>query len=61
MRGSVRSTAVVLVALAVAPIAPLDAQQITGTINKLTYKLGPSQLSAAEQKAKSEAIAKVTD
>jgi hypothetical protein len=32
-----------------------------GTINKLTIKPGPSQLSAEDQKAKAEAIARVND
>ena len=32
-----------------------------GTINKLTIKLGPSQLAAEDQKAKAEAIARVND
>jgi arylsulfatase A-like enzyme len=32
-----------------------------GTINKLTVKLGPSQLAAEDQKAKAEAIARVND
>jgi hypothetical protein len=35
--------------------------RFTGTIGKLTFKLGPSQLSAAEQKAAAEAVAKATD
>jgi arylsulfatase len=35
--------------------------KFTGTIDKLTYKLGPSQLSAEEQKAGAEAIKKSTD
>ncbi len=33
----------------------------TGTIDKLTYKLGPSQMAAAEQKAGEESIKKATD
>jgi arylsulfatase A-like enzyme len=33
----------------------------TGTINKLTYKLGPSQLSAADQRAASQALARAHD
>jgi len=32
--------------------------RFTGTIDKLTFKLGPSQLSAEEQKAAANAIAK---
>jgi len=35
--------------------------RFTGTIDKLTFKLGPSQLSAEEQKAAANAIAKATD
>jgi arylsulfatase len=35
--------------------------KFTGTINKLTFKLGPSQLSPAEQKAGAERIKNVTD
>ena len=35
--------------------------KFTGTIDKLTYKLGPSQMSAAEQKAGADTIKKVTD
>ena len=35
--------------------------KFTGTINKLTYKLGPSQLTAAEQKAAADAVAKAMD
>src|SRR5213595_1639462 len=35
--------------------------RFTGTIDKLTFKLGPSQLSAAEQKAVDEAYAKAND
>ena len=33
----------------------------TGTINKLTFKLGPSQLTAADQKAAAKAIATAND
>ena len=33
----------------------------TGTIEKLTYKLGPNQMTAEEQKAAAEAVAKATD
>src|SRR6266853_692036 len=33
----------------------------TGTIDKLTFKLGPSQMTAEEQKAAAEAVAKATD
>jgi arylsulfatase len=33
----------------------------TGTINKLTYKLGPSQISPAEAKTGADAIKKATD
>ena len=32
--------------------------RFTGTIDKLTFKLGPSQLAAADQKAAAEAVAK---
>jgi hypothetical protein len=32
----------------------------TGTIDKLTFKLGPSQLSEADKKAVEEAYAKLT-
>jgi arylsulfatase A-like enzyme len=35
--------------------------RFTGTIDKLTFKLGPSQLSAAEQKAAEERLALATD
>src|SRR5438046_1759314 len=35
--------------------------RFTGTIDKLTFKLGPSQMSAEEQKASADAVAKVTD
>ena len=35
--------------------------RFTGTINKLTVKLGPSQLSAADQKAASAAVARAKD
>ena len=35
--------------------------QFTGTIDKLTFKLGPSQLSPAEAKAGADAIKKATD
>jgi arylsulfatase len=35
--------------------------RFTGTIDKLTFKLGPSQLSAADKKAVEEAYAKVND
>ena len=35
--------------------------RFTGTINKLTFKLGPSQMTAAEQKAAAEAVAKARD
>jgi len=35
--------------------------RFTGTIDKLTFKLGPSQLSAADQKAKAEAIARLNN
>jgi arylsulfatase A-like enzyme len=35
--------------------------RFTGTINKLTFKLGPSQLSEAQQQAAAEAIRKATD
>ena len=33
----------------------------TGTIDKLTYKLGPNQMTAEEQKAAANAVAKATD
>jgi hypothetical protein len=33
----------------------------TGTINKLTFELGPSQLTAEDQKAAAKAIAIATD
>jgi arylsulfatase A-like enzyme len=35
--------------------------RFTGTINKLTYKLGPEQITAAEKKAMVEKVAKATD
>jgi len=35
--------------------------KFTGTIDKLTVKLGPSQMSAAEQKAAADAVALATD
>jgi len=35
--------------------------RFTGTIDKLTFKLGPSQLSAADKKAVNEAYAKAND
>jgi hypothetical protein len=35
--------------------------KFTGTIDKLTIKLGPSQMTAEDQKAKAEAIARVND
>ena len=35
--------------------------RFTGTINKLTFKLGPSQMSAEEQAASAEAIKKASD
>jgi hypothetical protein len=35
--------------------------RFTGTIDKLTYKLGPSQLSAADQAKVAEAAAKAHD
>ncbi len=35
--------------------------RFTGSINKLTFKLGKSQLSAAEQKKASDALARATD
>jgi arylsulfatase len=35
--------------------------RFTGTIDKLTFKLGPSQMTAEEQKAAAEAIKKATD
>src|SRR5204862_4344663 len=35
--------------------------KFTGTINKLTFTLGPSQMSAEEQKASAEAVALATD
>jgi arylsulfatase A-like enzyme len=35
--------------------------RFTGTIDKLTFKLGPSQLSAEDQKVKAEAIARVNN
>ncbi len=35
--------------------------RFTGSINKLTFKLGKSQLSAAEQKQASDAVARATD
>ena len=34
--------------------------RFTGTIDKLTYKLGPNQMTAEEQKAAAEAVAKAT-
>jgi len=35
--------------------------KFTGTIDKLTFKLGPSQMTAEEQKAAADAVAKATD
>ena len=35
--------------------------KFTGTIDKLTYKLGPSQMAEADQKKAAEAVAKATD
>jgi len=35
--------------------------RFTGTIDKLTLKLGPSQMTAAEQRAAADAVAKATD
>ena len=35
--------------------------RFTGTINKLTFKLGPEQLTAPDQKAAAEAIRKASD
>jgi arylsulfatase A-like enzyme len=35
--------------------------RFTGTINKLTFKLGPSQLSAADERAAAEALARAHD
>jgi hypothetical protein len=35
--------------------------RFTGTIDKLTYNLGPSQLSAEDQKKVQDAVAKVND
>jgi hypothetical protein len=35
--------------------------RFNGTIDKLTYNLGPSQLSAEEQRNVQEAVAKVND
>ena len=35
--------------------------RFTGTIDKLTFKLGPSQMAAADEKARAEAIARAND
>jgi hypothetical protein len=35
--------------------------KFTGTIDKLTFKLGPSQLTEADEKAKAEAYANIND
>ena len=35
--------------------------KFTGTIDKLTFKLGPSQMTAAEQRAVAEKLARATD
>jgi arylsulfatase len=35
--------------------------RFTGKLDKLTIKLGPNQMMASDQKAKSEAIARVND
>jgi arylsulfatase len=35
--------------------------RFTGTIDRLTYKLGPNQMTAGEQKAAADAVAKATD
>jgi arylsulfatase len=35
--------------------------RFTGTINKVTFKLGPSQLSAEDQRAAAEALARAHD
>ena len=35
--------------------------RFTGTIDKLTFKLGPEQLTAADQKAAAEAVARAKD
>jgi len=39
----------------------LHGHRFTGTIDKVTYKLGPSQMTAEEQKAGAEAVKKATD
>jgi hypothetical protein len=35
--------------------------RFTGTINKLTYKLGPNQMAEADQKAAAEAVAQANN
>ncbi len=35
--------------------------KFTGTIDKLTFKLGPSQMTAEQQKAAADAVARATD
>jgi hypothetical protein len=35
--------------------------RFTGTINKLTFNLGPEQLTAADRKAAEEALARAHD
>jgi arylsulfatase len=35
--------------------------RFTGTIDKLTFQLGPSQLSAADERAAAEALARAHD
>jgi len=35
--------------------------RFTGTIAKLTYKLGPDQITAAERKAMQDAVARARD
>jgi arylsulfatase len=35
--------------------------RFTGTIDKLTYKLGPDQMTAADKKAQADAYAKAND
>jgi hypothetical protein len=39
----------------------VSLHRFTGTIDKLTFKLGPSQMTEAEQKAGAAAAAKATD
>ena len=51
----------ILLSTAIFVTLPVSAQHVTGTIDKLTFRLGPSQVMPAEQAAGAAAVRRATD